>query len=160
MPFAFFTPLSAPKLPMISARLANTHWFVRRFEFLLPRCKDFHNQRRNSQKKPLGRYPPPTDNQPPYYSVVCIFELVFSYHLEGYACAVAFWAFHFLFLLFVRVWFPFLWSYFTTGFVVCQHFFEKFFEKSKKENGRQKPSVPFGELNCLFFAKRSCIAEG
>ena len=43
---------------------------------------------------------------------------------------------HFLISFFVRVCFPFLWSYYNAIIIICQHFFEKFFEKIKKENGR------------------------
>ena len=70
-------------------------------------------------------------------------------------------------------------NHYNAVFPICQHFFEKFFEKSKKRKRTVKPPVPFavtysecvqmllsicitivahisGAVKNLFFAKRSC----
>jgi hypothetical protein len=61
------------RFPRMSAVLADTHAFVLGLQLLLLGGKNRNDQSRKGKAKPPNRNPPPTNQQPPEYSVMLPF---------------------------------------------------------------------------------------
>lgn len=84
---------------MVAAALADTHGAVFNLCFVFLGCKNFDDQRRDSEDEPFDGPPPKTDKQPPENTMMFDLQVGFRDHLNRDIFASALGTSHFLFLL-------------------------------------------------------------